>query len=422
MNIWLITIGEPIMHAKNKLRLHRTGILAKRISDDTDHNVTWWTSGFNHFTKKNVFNEDTVLQVNEKLKIIAINGGGYQSNVSLSRIRDHKVIAKKFKSLCTFESIPDIIVVSFPTLGLCQAALEYGKNFNVPVLLDYRDMWPEEFLFVLPKTLRPLGRIVLTSLFLKTKNVFRMADGLIAITQEFLNIGLNKSGRKMHSMDAVYPLGYLEKQYDKIDLVKADDFWRSMGLSKDRIRICFFGTIGHQYDLETVIKASKLPGGEKYQFIICGSGDNLLRLKSINGENPGVVFPGYMSAAQIKSLMDTCEYGLCPYVPKEAFLNSMPGKVFEYLSTGLPIIGTLGNGVLGKFLNEHKIGVSYTANSPESLLEGLRSLAMMNNCIIGEKIIEIFNSQFSAEVVYSDYIRHLEAVVDRYKCLSQTKS
>ena len=62
----------------------------------------------------------------------------------------------------------------------------------------------------------------------------------------------------------------------------------------------------------------------------------------MNGDNPNVVFPGYMSASQIKSLMNICDYGLCPYIPKEAFLNSMPGKAIEYFSSGLPILGTLG--------------------------------------------------------------------------------
>ena len=52
MKIWIITIGEPIIHKHNALRIHRSGLLAKYISENTSHEVVWWTSLYNHFTNK----------------------------------------------------------------------------------------------------------------------------------------------------------------------------------------------------------------------------------------------------------------------------------------------------------------------------------------------------------------------------------
>jgi glycosyltransferase involved in cell wall biosynthesis len=414
MNIWLITIGEPIPHPKNKLRLHRTGILAKQISASKNHTVTWWTSTFNHFTKQHIYYKDSVVEVNSRLKMIALYGGGYKRNVSFSRIRDHKQIAEKFIKLAPHQNKPDIILASFPTLGLCEAAVEYGKKQNIPVIIDYRDMWPEVFVDILPKKIRLFGRIALFQLFSKTRNVFKKADGLIGITEEFLNLGLKKIERQKHKMDAVFPLAYLENQFNKNQLEEADKYWEQLGLLKDTKKICFFGTLGYQFDLETVIKASSLHEGDKYQFILCGTGDKLEDLKRMNGDNPNVIFPGYMSASKIKSLMNICDYGLCPYIPKEAFLSSMPGKAIEYFSSGLPILGTLGNGVLGKFLNSHKIGVNYNANNPESLLKGLKTLNTLDQEEMKLKILNLFNKQFNAKVVYANYLKHLEFVVSSF--------
>ena len=59
---------------------------------------------------------------------------------------------------------------------------EYGKKQNIPVIIDYRDMWPEVFVDILPKKIRLFGRIALFQLFSKTRNVFKKADGLIGIT------------------------------------------------------------------------------------------------------------------------------------------------------------------------------------------------------------------------------------------------
>ena len=81
MNIWLVTIGEPIPHLKNNLRLHRTGIIANIISKKTSHSVTWWTSDFNHFQKNHIFGNDTILQIEENYTLIALHGRGYKKNI-----------------------------------------------------------------------------------------------------------------------------------------------------------------------------------------------------------------------------------------------------------------------------------------------------------------------------------------------------
>lgn len=414
MNIWLITIGEPILHPDNKLRLHRTGILAKMISENSDRKVTWWTSAFNHFTKKHMYESDTVVEVNKSLTMIALHGQGYGSNVSIARIKDHNEIARKFANRAESIERPDIIVAAFPTLGLCEAAVVFGKKHNIPVLVDYRDMWPEVFVDILPKKMQPLGRIALSRLFNKTRNLFANATGLIGITEEFLQLALKKTGRQFQHNDAVFPLGYLENQYTESELISANQFWDTQGLAKDLKTICFFGTLGYQFDLETVIRAASLPGGKSYQFVICGSGDKFEDFKKLNRDNKNVIFPGYMSAAQIKSLMNRSDYGLCPYMPKEAFLNSIPGKAIEYFSAGLPLLTTLGKGVLGEYVRRHQIGTNYEAFVPESLLESLDFLENEDHQSMHERIKSLFHEYFSANTVYSNYLNHLESVVSRF--------
>jgi len=39
MNIWIVTIGEPIINNKNNLRLHRHGLLAEYISKHSTNKV-----------------------------------------------------------------------------------------------------------------------------------------------------------------------------------------------------------------------------------------------------------------------------------------------------------------------------------------------------------------------------------------------
>lgn len=416
MNIWLITIGEPIFHPSNKLRFHRTGILARTISTNSSHQVTWWTSTFNHFTKEHMYSSDSTVEVNNNLKMIALKGKGYKRNISIDRIVDHKQISKKFEILAPLEQKPDIIIASFPTLGLCQAAIKFGKKHKVPVLVDYRDMWPEVFVDIIPEIGRSIGEMLLGSLFKQTKQVFLQADGIIGITEEFLAIGLKKIDRSKSDLDAVFYLGYLENQFSEIEYIKAVNFWSGLDITRDNaINICFFGTLGHQFELETVVEAGKLLSKENIRFILCGTGDNLSKLKMKAGDTKNIVFPGYVTAAQIASLMDISQFGLCPYKPKEAFLNSIPGKSIEYLSAGLKIISSLGDGKLGAFIEVNQAGVNYESKSIESLCSAIRLAVACTQNEDKDRIKRIYESKFKAENVYSAYLKHIEYVLEKSK-------
>ena len=96
MTIWIVTIGEPIINNRKKLRLHRHGLLAEYISKKSENKVIWWTSKFNHFTKEFEMINDEEYYPNKNLTVKLLRGTGYKKNVSISRIIDHLKIKKSF--------------------------------------------------------------------------------------------------------------------------------------------------------------------------------------------------------------------------------------------------------------------------------------------------------------------------------------
>lgn len=419
MNIWLVTIGEPIPHESNTLRLHRTGIISRYISEFTNHHVTWWTSDFNHFSKEHIFGEDTIFSPSNNLKIVAIHGRGYKRNISIDRIIDHKQISDKFKLMALNQPKPDIIVAAFPTLGLCFESLSLGEKWNIPVVIDYRDMWPEVFVEYAPKSLKKLIKAVLNPLFLKTNLVFRRANGIISITDEFLNLALLKIPRVRDNNDNVFPLAYLGNQFSQLQLENARQFWSKMLPRSKKLRISFLGTLGHQFDFDTIISAVKIlneKGEDNFEIVLCGSGDKEMELLASSKNVRGLYLPGYMSAAQIKALLDESDIGLCPYNTNEAFLSSIPGKAIEYLSFGLPILSTLEFGELGRMVNKFGLGFHYECGNPISLAEKISSIIenQQNIITMRDKILSVFKEMFDADVIYSRYVEHLENVKNQY--------
>lgn len=420
MNIWLVTIGEPIPHSANTLRLHRTGIIAKYIAENTDHKVTWWTSDFNHFTKTHIFGSDTQFNPSPNLKVIALYGKGYLKNISLDRIVDHNQITKKFIEQSQQEDKPDVIVAAFPTLSLCKACCEIGKKWEVPVLVDFRDMWPEVFIDIVPNIAKPLFKLLLKPLFKKTEKVFSSATGIIGITNEFLKMGLVKARRSENQYDGVFPLAYLRNQFDQKAINEATSFWKEkLGNTTSKLRICFFGTLGHQFDFNTIVLAVELLNKEKitdFEIILCGSGDKEASLKQSATKLKGLILPGYMGASEIHALLEISDIGLCPYNVNKAFLGSIPGKAIEYMSAGLPLLSTLEKGELGKLVNENHIGFHYEFGNPMSLANKIKELLNKKSELkeMHIKIFDLYMKEFDAVKIYTNYLGHLENVVTKF--------
>ena len=409
MKIWLVTIGEPIITINQKLRLHRTGILAKYISENSNHEITWFTSTFNHFLKYHEYESDNEYRYNKNLKIISFKGIGYKSNISISRIIDHRIIAKKFDRYIKKIPKPDIIISSFPTMDLCNIAVNYGLNNNVKVLIDYRDLWPDVFVEIVPKIIQPIIKTLLVPLFQKRKYILKNSTGIISLTNELLDHCLKISSRKKNKFDNIFPLGYLKSDYSKSkSSVKL--FWDKLISPKHTKIISFFGTLGYQFDFETIIKTAKKIEGTELLIVICGDGDlsKSLRERSKNSNN--IIFPGYMSAEQINELLNRSHIGLCPYIPKKAFLDSIPGKAIEYFSSGLPILTTLGGGVLGNLVEKENFGLNYEYKNSESMLINIRKLLskLDNREIDNNFILNYYYKNFDSKTVYKNYLNHLE--------------
>jgi hypothetical protein len=149
MRIWFVELGEPLpfLHQQRLLRYGEfTKLLARR-----GHHVTWWACDFSHQTKTFVGEPNARVVSDGGVEIVLAHGPGYRRNVGLGRIRHLKGHAKSLKQLIAREPPPDIIVSAMPTVESCEVIMAYAKQHGVPVIVDIRDEWPEDYVRWLPK-------------------------------------------------------------------------------------------------------------------------------------------------------------------------------------------------------------------------------------------------------------------------------
>jgi glycosyltransferase involved in cell wall biosynthesis len=418
MRSWLVNITDPLPIDGAHVRLLRMGTLAGFLAA-RGHTVTWWTSTFDHYRKRHRFDRDATVDVDGRLSVRLLHGCGYKSNVSFSRLVDHAILGMKFAAQARRANRPDIILASLPTLELCRSACRYGKARNVPVVLDIRDLWPDVFADAFPPGIRKLSHWLLAPYGTMARRACRDASAIVGPTEEFVEWGLRLAGRRKSPADVEFPFGYSDEAPTASQIEGGKAFWKKWGVSEDRgdFIVCFFGTLGRYFDLETVIRAARQlrTASPRVRFVICGTGDREGYYRSLTQQCSNVVLPGWVDRPEIWTLMRMSAVGLAPYRLSENFLQNVPNKVIEYLSASLPVLYCL-DGALDRLLGGGTGGVRYRYEDADDLANQLGSLEQCPERLrrLSETAGALYRSRFQAEQVYSGMVQYLEQIASGF--------
>jgi len=414
MRIWLVTIGEPLPTDGCEERLFRTGILAELLAGQ-GHEVTWWTSAFDHVRKQHRSRRDQRIFSSAGYTIWLLHASGYSRNVSLRRIINHRKIAQKFRTLAPQQPLPDVILCSWPTLELCAEAVRLGNLWRVPVVLDIRDMWPDAILDLAPDVLRPAARLALRRAYHDAQYAASHATALTGPTEKIVDWGLGFANRVRTSLDRAFCMGYRTPVASSGGEAEAKEFWRAHGIADDPSTFvaCFFGAIGRHFEFETIIEAARRleKSTRRIRFVLCGDGPSLPHYRRLADDCQSILWPGWINAPKIRSLMRRASVGLAPYYSSWDFTIHIPNKPIEYFSAGLPVVSCL-QGELADLLAVNECGLTYQNGSADDLIRALADCYDHPTKLtrMAEKAARLYRERFVAETVYGEMADYLSQV------------
>lgn len=414
MIFWILAIGEPLPSDAGSPRLLRAGILASKIAA-SGMQVTWWNSNFDHTQKvvRAVTCDKGDAHIPYTLRLL--KGKPYRSNVSLARIANHIQVAADFTRCAPKEMPPDLIFVAYPTIELCEAALSFARPRGIPVVVDIRDLWPDIFVNLVPRWAQQMARILLSPALRSSRRVCAGATAITGITDAFVDWGVARAGRHRHAWDQAYPLAYQTQLAGATKLAAARAQWDARGLTADKPIVCFFGTLGRQFDIPCLIDAAQRLVDTPLEIVICGTGERLAEYRQLAAGLPHVHFTGWVDAPSILALMERSLAGLAPYHNEMSFTMSLPNKVIEYLAGGLPVISTL-RGELERLLRVNECGITTPDGDPQAIADALRKL--LNDKSAREKLASnarvLYETYFMSDVVYGRLIEHLRVIATQH--------
>ena len=94
--------------------------------------------------------------------------------------------------------------------------------------------------------------------------------------------------------------------------------------------------------------------------------------------NDVIFLRGFIDYNSASDYMQRSKIGLCLLLPTPNYINSYPTKLFDYMTSGIPIVGS-DFGYLGKIINEAQCGYAVDPNNRNEIVSVIKKLLSSNN-------------------------------------------
>jgi glycosyltransferase involved in cell wall biosynthesis len=403
MRIWLVTVAEPI--PSDGVRPMRfMGIADQLVA--RGHEVTIWTTSFSHHAKRHRFATDTTYEVRPRYTVSVLRSWGYKRNISLSRFAAHWHFAHRLQEALSQAMRPDVILVSLPPLDSVAATVAFGRQHDIPVIVDVIDPWPEVFLSLAPAAGRGAVRLALLPLYWQARVIFRRAAAVTAISATYASWAKQLAKQRRLTTAVFYPA---------IDLAGFDALVQHCGGyrrgdSATPLRCIYAGALGHSYDVETLILAARQLLAQRdanVEFLIAGSGPKSEALQAMAQGLSNVKFLGWVGAEGLAELFASSHIGIACYGKRAT--QTVTYKLFDYLAAGLPILCSLP-GEMGAIIEREAVGWRYPPENPSALAAQIRELVARRDVVatMSEKARAFAARSGDARIVYRHMAQFIE--------------
>ncbi len=289
----------------------------------------------------------------------------YKKSISIGRFWNMLVFAFKILFLNDKNlGVPDLIVVSSPSMLPIVAALRWRKKFRCKVFFEVRDIWP--------LTLQELGGLSAFHplvLFMRyfEKMAYKKSDLVLSLlpnSKDHFEDGGMSSNKFRYLPNGV--------EADKVNSPNENWNWNwDLPLKENDFVIGYGGSIGKANALHYLIDAArKLQTHDNIHFVIVGKGDELSNLKSQSSDLKNVHFLPPMEKS--KFLLTIEKFNLC-YIGLEREplfrFGVSPNKLFDYMMAKRPILFSIDSG--NKPVDEAQCGWSVPSGDVNAITQAI---------------------------------------------------
>ena len=180
MNNKIIWYLNPWDALPNESGFDRSLSIINKLSKNNFH-VVWWNTSFSHAEKK--FRKKITL---DNCELFLLPGIKYKSNTGIRRLLSSVLLFSFFFQIISiFKKKPNIIFLSGPILFVSLYTLLLKLFFNVKVVCELRDLWPEGSINQANGLKKYFFKLISVIPYFSRYLVFKFSDKNVFINQKF---------------------------------------------------------------------------------------------------------------------------------------------------------------------------------------------------------------------------------------------
>ena len=263
---------------------------------------------------------------------------------------------------------PDVTIGTSPTFFAAMAAERAARKFNVPFIMDVRDLWPGAIVEL--GVLR--NRTLISFLERIELRLYRRASRVVTVTKAFREnlIERGVAPDKIHVVQ-----NGADPEFWNPSLVHGD--LRQRLKLEDRFVVLYIGAHGISQALSRVLEAARLLRADReIHFLFVGEGaekSQLMRQTETEGLT-NVEFRPSVGKEEVRDYYAAADVCLVPLRDVPLFKTFIPSKMFEIMAMGCPIVASV-RGESADILQESGAAEVVAPEDSRAMAEAIRNLS-----------------------------------------------
>lgn len=292
--------------------------------------------------------------------------------------------------------------------NLLWQSVSVANEFKIPCFVDMRENLGLMYSIVESNRSMKLFQNKLLVSYIESKYLHRTSH-IFTVSQELKDWVINRYKIKKK----VSVLG----NYPNSDFIAKANFAQTKRKRQIRepIKLVFAGNVTPIKGVQNIILSLPLVlQAHKCTLTIIGSGQYVEKLKDIATEfdvKEHVIFKNLVKPEFLPAELSKYDIGVCPYLVNDFTNQTMPGKLFEYMALGLPILSSARKPVV-RVIEEEGCGVIYNSQQVKEISRKIRYMIenFEHTLDMGEKgrtaVLDKYNSEST--------VKTLENIIFRY--------
>ncbi len=352
------------------------------------------TTSFQHFQKK-ARDKQLIYDQNYPFKITFIDTPAYKKNIDIRRVISNKVAEHNLKKYLENRiNIYDAIYITVPANNIAAMVSKMAKKYNIPVIVDIEDLWPEAMAMVIKR--KRVRDFLLHSFKKDAETTYSNASGIIGTSEDYTDRAFAIRKRDIPSK-TVY-VGVNLSDFDE----GVDEYNREIVKPEGEFWVTYTGSISNSYDIKTLIDAGHELKKYNVHIQILGTGSLKEELEKYSKNMDNIHFWGFTPYKKMAAVLSKSDIVVNSFV--KGAPQSIVNKVGDYLASGKPIINTLENPVFCDLIEKNGIGINVEAENVTVLSNAIMkfkdNVSLIKTC--GK------NGRFLAETKFDRKTSYLE--------------